>query len=586
MTGTYNLLLVLLSILVASIASYVALDLVSRVVATQGTRASRYWLVGGALSMGTGIWSMHFVGMLAFQLPIPMAYNIPVTLLSLLIAVIVSGFALHTLSHGSLRRLLGAGVLMGIGIACMHYSGMAAMEVRPSIRYDPLLFALSVLIAIAASVAALWIAFQLRMETILSAFWKKAGSALVMGAAITGMHYTAMAAAHFAPDAVCSVSPQDINNVWLAGAIGGFTFMFLATTMLISVFDAHLGNRTAKHAEHLGRLNVHLEKQATELSQANAQLQDEVQERKRSEERIQYLAYHDSLTALPNRSFFSKLLNHGISQAHRHKRGLAVLFIDLDRFKHINDTLGHEVGDTLLQEVAKRLKSCLRESDTVARLGGDEFVVLLEEIDYQQQISIVAHKMLMALVKPFVNVGQEFHVTGSIGISVYPVHGEDEQSLMKNADIAMYRAKEEGKKHSRQPVGPAVFRREPPAGCHFHPRGHRAGPDPARAGNHREHAHAERREGDGHVALVQRPRHPVGHRRFWNGLFLAVHAQAVSRQHDQGGSLVHSRSPRRARRQGHHRSHHRDGPDLEHDRDRGRRRDQGAGRLPARPGLR
>jgi diguanylate cyclase len=447
MTGTYSLPLVLLSIVVASIASYVALDLVSRVVATQGTRASRYWLFGGALSMGTGIWSMHFVGMLAFQLPIPMAYNISITLLSLLIAVIVSGFALYTLSHGSLslRRLLGAGVLMGIGIACMHYSGMAAMEVRPSIGYDPFLFALSVLIAIAASVAALWIAFQLRMETILSAFWKKAGSALVMGAAITGMHYTGMAAAHFAPGTICSVSPQDINNVWLAVAIGGFTFMFLATTMLISVFDAHMSNRTAKHAENLGRLNVHLEQQAAELSQANAQLQDEVQERKRSEERIQYLAYHDSLTSLPNRSFFSKLLNRGISQAHRHKRGLAVLFIDLDRFKHINDTLGHEVGDTLLQEVANRLKSCLRESDTVARLGGDEFVVLLEEIDDQQQISTVAHKMLTALVKPFINVGQEFHVTGSIGISIYPTHGEDEQSLMKNADIAMYRAKEEGK---------------------------------------------------------------------------------------------------------------------------------------------
>jgi diguanylate cyclase (GGDEF)-like protein len=447
MVGTYNLWLVFLSIVVASLASYVALDLASRLVATHGTRTSRYWLFGGALSMGTGIWSMHFIGMLAFQLPIPMAYDIPVTLLSLLIAVIVSGFALYTLSHGglSVRRMLGAGLLMGIGIAGMHYSGMAAMELQPPIRYGALLFVISVLIAIAASVVALWIAFQLRTETILSAFWKKAGSALVMGAAITGMHYTGMAAANFAPDTVCSVRPQDINIVWLAGAIGGFTFMFLATTLLVSVFDAHLANRAARHAEKLGRLNAHLEKQAAELSHTNAQLQDEVQERKRSEERIQYLAYHDGLTSLPNRIFFSELLKHGISLAHRQKKGLAVLFIDLDRFKYINDTLGHAVGDALLQEVARRLKACLRESDTVARLGGDEFVVLLEEMDDQKQISVVAQKILSTLVKPFVNLGQEFHITASIGISLYPAHGQDEQSLMKNADIAMYRAKEEGK---------------------------------------------------------------------------------------------------------------------------------------------
>ena len=240
MTGSYNSWLVLLSIAVASFASYVALDLASRVVAAQASRSAKFWLFGGALSMGTGIWSMHFIGMLAFQLPIPMSYDIPITLGSLLIAVIVSGFALSTISHGalSLRRLLGAGSLMGIGIACMHYTGMAAMQMEPPVRYHPPLFAASIVIAIAASMAALWIAFQLRTETIRSAIWKKTGSALIMGFAISGMHYTGMAAAIFAPDAVCSVSPQDINNVWLAGAIGVFTVMFLATTLLVSLFDA------------------------------------------------------------------------------------------------------------------------------------------------------------------------------------------------------------------------------------------------------------------------------------------------------------------------------------------------------------
>jgi diguanylate cyclase (GGDEF)-like protein len=162
-------------------------------------------------------------------------------------------------------------------------------------------------------------------------------------------------------------------------------------------------------------------------------------------ERVEYLAYHDGLTGLPNRSMFSKLLGHSISEAHRYKRRLAVAFLDLDRFKQINDTLGHEAGDQLLKEVSARLKGCVRDSDTVARLGGDEFVVLLPELDDEKYAAIVAQKILAAAAKPFMLMGQEFRVTASIGISTYPQDGLDEQTLTKNADIAMYQAKAEGK---------------------------------------------------------------------------------------------------------------------------------------------
>jgi diguanylate cyclase (GGDEF)-like protein len=161
--------------------------------------------------------------------------------------------------------------------------------------------------------------------------------------------------------------------------------------------------------------------------------------------RIEYLAYHDGLTALPNRSLFSKLLVQSIHEAHRYNRRLAVLFLDLDRFKQINDTLGHEAGDQLLQEVGNRLKGCLRESDTVARLGGDEFVVLLPELDDGKYVVTVGQKILSAVARPFVLIGQEFRVTVSIGISTYPQDGLDERTLTKNADIAMYQAKEMGK---------------------------------------------------------------------------------------------------------------------------------------------
>jgi diguanylate cyclase (GGDEF)-like protein len=185
----------------------------------------------------------------------------------------------------------------------------------------------------------------------------------------------------------------------------------------------------------LGRMNWHLVQarlRESETKLAYAQ-------------RLEHLAYHDSLTGLPNRSLFNKLLVQSIGEAHRYHRQLAVAFLDLDRFKQINDTLGHVAGDQLLKEVAVRLKGCVRESDTVARLGGDEFVVLLPELGDVQHAASVAQKILLAISRAFVLIGQEFRVTASIGISTYPQNGLDAQTLTKNADIAMYQAKAEGK---------------------------------------------------------------------------------------------------------------------------------------------
>lgn len=171
----------------------------------------------------------------------------------------------------------------------------------------------------------------------------------------------------------------------------------------------------------------------------------DITERKVTEERVQFLATHDSLTQLPNRFMFNELVNLAIESARRYKRKLAILFIDLDRFKNINDTLGHEAGDLLLQEMASRMSECLRSSDVVARLGGDEFVILVQDVDEPERVSSLARKILAVAVKPIVVLGQECRVTTSVGISMYPDDAQDEQSLMKNADIAMYRAKEEGK---------------------------------------------------------------------------------------------------------------------------------------------
>jgi diguanylate cyclase (GGDEF)-like protein len=176
---------------------------------------------------------------------------------------------------------------------------------------------------------------------------------------------------------------------------------------------------------------------------------DRAEQKKQADDRIQYLATHDNLTGLPNRGTFMELLEQSIKSARRHNSACAVLFIDLDRFKVINDSLGHAAGDALLIEVANRLRSSVRESDVVARLGGDEFVVILEDAVDRDHVAEVARKILETLMRPIVLGGHECRATGSIGIALFPDNGGDAQTLTKNADMAMYLAKEDGKNDFR-----------------------------------------------------------------------------------------------------------------------------------------
>ncbi len=183
----------------------------------------------------------------------------------------------------------------------------------------------------------------------------------------------------------------------------------------------------------------------------------DITERKEAEERIRYLAYYDSLTGLPNRTFYKELVSRSLLLAKRHHWTIAILFIDLDYFKRINDTLGHDIGDQLLRTVGDLVKTCIRKSDfiarseqdelenVVARLGGDEFIVLLNEIAHSQDASRVARRILKELAQPFNLAGHEVFVTASIGIALYPLDGNDAENLLKNADVAMYHAKNQGR---------------------------------------------------------------------------------------------------------------------------------------------
>jgi diguanylate cyclase (GGDEF)-like protein/PAS domain S-box-containing protein len=171
----------------------------------------------------------------------------------------------------------------------------------------------------------------------------------------------------------------------------------------------------------------------------------DITERKAAEEHVRHLAHHDPLTGLPNRILFMERVGHAIAHAHRAKRVTAVMFLDLDRFKIINDTLGHTLGDQLLQVVSKRLVSCVREDDTVARLGGDEFTIVLEDVADAGDIGSVAEKIIRMLSQPMTLEGHEIFVTTSIGIAIYPDDGDTADTLIKHADAAMYRAKDKGR---------------------------------------------------------------------------------------------------------------------------------------------
>lgn len=181
----------------------------------------------------------------------------------------------------------------------------------------------------------------------------------------------------------------------------------------------------------------------------------DITKRKQAEERLHYLANFDPLTRLPNRTLFSDRLSQALQRASWHKRSVAVLFLDLDRFKNINDTLGHALGDLVLKNVSERLTACVREGDTVARLGGDEFVLVLDNLAQEEDTRLIAHKILSTLSSPFNVEGHEFFVTTSIGIALYPNDGDTYESLIKNADTAMYRAKEKGK-NNYQHYSPAL----------------------------------------------------------------------------------------------------------------------------------
>ncbi|MHC8385873.1 putative bifunctional diguanylate cyclase/phosphodiesterase [Pseudomonas sp. LB3P14] len=422
----HNPFLVLLAYVVACAAGFATLDITERVGHAEKSASQRLWCWVGAGCLAGGIWAMHFISMLAFQAPIEIHYQLPITLISLLFALTASWLAMHTLSHPHLNfwQYLRAAVWIGLGIATMHYVGMAAMRSNATAYYQPFLFALSIVIAISASLAALLISSHLREGSGVLHQLLKYTASLVLGAGIVSMHFTGMAALSLVlPDSSLQPLPGDNNHLQL-----GLTVAVITLLIIGSSISAALADKKLQHKESdLQRVNTLL----SQLDQARMSLQ--------------LVAHYDALTNLINRRGFNQIFAEKLIDTANEGGKLAVMFLDIDHFKRINDSLGHDAGDELLKALASHIKSSVRShDDVVARFGGDEFCILIDLRD-PEEARLLAQRIMLKMKEPIELAGRSMVMTTSIGISLFPQDGNTCEELLKNADLALYQSKDSGR---------------------------------------------------------------------------------------------------------------------------------------------
>jgi len=555
--GSFNYWLVVLSLVFAIGASFVALNLAVHI-QTVYSRFSSYWLIGGGISMGLGIWSMHFVGMLAFHLPIPVAYDITLTLLSLVFAIVASILALATISKGlsSGKYLYLSTFLMGTGVAAMHYTGMEALDIFPAIQYRLSLVIISLIIAYTASFAALKLSFMMSEEANTFFSMRRLYASLVMGVGIAAMHYTGMFAAIFQAGAVCRALPDGIDVGVMSILIVLGVIIILLSTFLLLIFDIKLGEKDHQLLETLATHNKELtsymqaidehaivsvadsagriiqvnekfceisgykreellgqdhhivnsgfhtkkffidlwttissgkkwhgeicnsgkngvlywvdsaivpvlgsdgkidryvsvriniterRRQAQEINQAYLELAE-------ANKQLQHLSRVDGLTQIANRRCFDESFLIEVNKQSHAVAPITLILCDIDCFKNYNDTYGHVAGDVCLQRVAQSINSCFtRADDVVARYGGEEFAVILTGIDIEVAFTLadrmrenVEKLKLEHSASTVVKV-----VTISVGVtSLIPNKDTSVSTIIEQADKALYMAKEKGR---------------------------------------------------------------------------------------------------------------------------------------------
>ncbi|KGT47177.1 MULTISPECIES: bifunctional diguanylate cyclase/phosphodiesterase [Acinetobacter] len=410
----YDINLVIGSIFVALLTCYFAISIEQLLFRNAPPRFEKLVLAASGAILGLSIWAMHFVGMSASHMPANAYFSTGLTVASYVIAFIASIFAIWLTTRPTLpfaRLILGA-VLMGLGIAGMHYTGMMSMVVQGHIiRYDSLLVICSILIAISGSGLAFWMLFKNR-ELARRSIWVKASVALMLTLTIVGMHYTGMAASSFH-----SIGGHDMVEMTMLERELLITVVFTTCLVLVAGFSVAM-------------LEQRLEQRSRQLAQANKELANQ--------------AVLDNLTKLPNRLYLSEYA-HFLFNDHQYRNAqFAFLYIDLDRFKAVNDVFGHHVGDQLLIQLANRIHTLLNDQSKLLRIGGDEFLLIMENV-MPEEAAKLAEDILHTIQESFLIIGKSINISGSIGISLFPEHGENVQDLLINADAAMLASKNQGR---------------------------------------------------------------------------------------------------------------------------------------------
>jgi diguanylate cyclase (GGDEF)-like protein len=536
--NAHDLRLVGLAAVICALASFTAITLLHHVGKSAG-RMRHLWFAVSAVATGFGIWATHFIAMLAFSPGVPSGYNIALTILSLIGAIILTGAGLAMALSASLpgAALLG-GAMVGGGIAAMHYTGMAAFQIEGRIVWDPVLVVASIALGVVLGAIALQVG--LRGSTMRSRIY----GALLLTAAICSHHFTAMGAVSIISDPTIAVSESALPTRWLAAAVAlaSFAIVVIAFAGLaldigdrrrsdaaarlladserrereksialeitlahisqgLSMFDADgrltvwndryievygMSSEVVKYGASLAAITGHRKESGNfepavaefvamlreELAQgrtisSTTRLKDgrmiavtntptagggwvatheDVTDRHRHETKISFMAHHDLLTGLPNRAFFAERIDDAVARLCRSGEPFAVFMLDLDKFKNVNDTLGHPAGDQLLRETAQRLKSSLRDTDVLARLGGDEFAIIqLGQTNQRDGAAGLAARIVNLISEPYCIEGNVVSVGTSIGIALAPDDASETTGLLKMADLALYAAKSAGR---------------------------------------------------------------------------------------------------------------------------------------------
>ena len=512
--GEHDFRLVLVAGSLCLLAAFTAFSIFEQ--ARRAERRPWAWTALAGFVAGTGIWATHFIAMLAYRPGLPIGYDLALTLLSIAAAVTITGAGWTAALRPGRFGTLVAGLLIGVGIGTMHYTGMAAVKLPGRLAWDGTLVIVSLILGITLAAAAL--AEHRRSPKALP--WRPA---LLFTLAICGLHFTAMAAASIHPDARIAVPPATIDEAVLTLIVVAMALIILAIGFLMVLFDRKLASNAIAEARrlrtfadaaveglvvidgerlvdanrsflrlagfeslgdaperlsdlliefNLGALSMAPDAPPVEcrLLRADGESRDvelllrplawrgaelrilavrDISERKEAAERIAHLAFHDALTGLPNRAVFADHLARTVARAGESADPVAVLCVDLDGFKSVNDIYGHPAGDALLVAAAQRLRAAVRGHELVARLGGDEFAVVQSGGDQPGHAGLLAGRIVEALAEPFAIGPDTVRISASVGVALFPADAADPETLVKNADMALYRAKAEGRGTAR-----------------------------------------------------------------------------------------------------------------------------------------